>query len=232
MFTDEVGCEWSEKDRGRESEWLMEILFRNFMKQKKIPTLLKQFSSFSQHCFHLAVNEQLWDGIFYANIEENYSKRNILVAARVALSSAFQFSFILSRSSILEIQQSNFHVMDSENSFSSAVQSKWSGWQFLRCDENKLRRERKEKKFLNFVGNTMFACWCSEMIYYTCNIRTARFLNDISIHTKLLSVSGRVLHDNKIIFQRVFRCCRTLQKLLRENFSPSLTLCFTDHLKI
>lgn len=110
--------------------------------------------------------------------------------------------------------------------FSSAEQSKWSGWQFLRCDENKPSGEKGEK-FLNygkkFRVNTMFACWWSEMIYYTCNIKTARFLGDISIHTKLLSVSGRVLHDNKIIFQRVSlmfaaEFSSTLQKLPRERF--------------
>lgn len=38
----------------------------------------------------------------------------------------------------------------------------------------------------------MFACWCSEMIYYTCNMKRARWLNVVSICKKRRRYCGAV----------------------------------------
>lgn len=51
-------------------------------------------------------------------------------------------------------------------------------WMALLGSEE-IEKTLDEKIFQNFIEkfrvNTMFACWCSEMIYYTCNMKHARW---------------------------------------------------------
>lgn len=133
-------------------------------------------------------------------------------------SSAFQFTFA---SDTLEIESL---VMDSQ--ISREKQSN-------EVDDSLRRPMRTEfsgnggngSKFQRFIEyfhvNTMFACRCSEMIYYTCNMKPARRRSArrtwVSWHV-VVSVSSSWL-----------RRCKFFSLQLRK---ASLTLCFTDHLKI